>query len=147
MTIPPRYIVFPISREEFDSIPQFENFLINIVPSSERNGIYHIRTKLRYPPMGDVPIGSIVVFRFFGQHLGHAKVKIGLQDQFEPARFELYPYYITFDPTTIKLFPRRVSMEEFRRIYPHPFFTRAYLDMTIEEYHALVKLAGADPLD
>lgn len=146
MTVSPRYIVFPISREEFDSIPQFEDFLINTVPSAERNGIYHIRTKLNYPPMGDVPIGSISVFRFFGKHLGHAKVKVGLRPQFEPERFELYPYYITFEPSTVELFPRRVSMEEFKRIYRHPFFTRAYLDMTLEEYRALVILAGAQPL-
>jgi len=112
----------------------------------QRNGIYHIRTKLSYPPMGSIPVGSIAVFRFFGLHLGHGQIRIGLQKQFEPERFELYPYYVTFNPLTIELFPRRVALDEFRRIYPHPFFTRAYLDMTREEYHRLVQLAGTQPI-
>lgn len=146
MSLQPRFIIFPISREEFDSISQFEDFLINTVTSNQRNGIYHIRTKLNYPPMGEIPIGSIAVFRFFGLHLGHAQVKIGLQRQFEPDRFDLYPYYVTFDPSSIELFPRRVTLNEFRRIYLHPFFTRAYLDMTQEEYQKLVQLAGAQPI-
>ena len=146
MNLNPRFIIFPISREEFDSIPQFEDFLINTVTSVQRNGIYHIRTKLKYPPMGSVPVGSIAVFRFFGQHLGHAQVKVGLRKQFEPERFDLYPYYITFEPSTIELFPRKILLSEFRRIYPHPFFTRAYIDMTRSEYHKLVQLAGVRPI-
>jgi len=96
--------------------------------------------------MGSIPVGSIAVFRFFGLHLGHGQIRIGLQKQFEPERFELYPYYVTFNPLTIELFPRRVALDEFRRIYPHPFFTRAYLDMTREEYHRLVQLAGTQPI-
>ncbi|NVM55366.1 MAG: hypothetical protein HWN66_16790 [Candidatus Helarchaeota archaeon] len=96
--------------------------------------------------MGKVPIGSIVVFRFFGLHLGHARVDKGVKRQFEPERTKVYPYYITFEPSSLSLFPRRVSISEFRRIYPHPFFTRAYLDMTIDEYRNLVRLSGAQPL-
>ena len=40
-----RYIIFPASRDEFPSLREYENFLRNTVPSKERNGIYHIRTK------------------------------------------------------------------------------------------------------
>ncbi|MBN2334398.1 hypothetical protein JXL21_02485 [Candidatus Bathyarchaeota archaeon] len=146
MTTVPRYIIFPVSREEFSSILEFEDFLKNTVTSITRNGVYHIRTKLKYNPIGRVPINSIAVFRMFGQHLGHARVRLGIKNQFEPERYDLYPYYITFDPDTVELFPRRVSMNEFRSIYPHQFFTRAYLDMTREEYDALIKKARTIPL-
>ena len=103
---------------------------MNTVPSQERNGIYHIRTKLKYNPVGKVAVNSVAVFRMFGQHLGQARVLTGIKPQFDPTRYDLYPYYITFDPDTVELFPRKVSLGEFRRIYPHSFFTRAYLDMT-----------------
>lgn len=146
MSISPRRIVFPISKLEFASLKEFEDFLINIVPSPPRNGIYHIRTTRTSPPMGEVPVGSVVVFRFLGQHLGHARVKVGVRKQFDPNRAKIYPYYITFEPSSISLFARRVSLAEFRRIYPHPFCTRAYLDMTVQEYRNLVKLAGSTPL-
>jgi len=139
-------IIFPISRQEFDSILDFEDFLVNVVPSPERNGIYHVRTKLTYLPMGEVPVGSVAVFRFFGQHLGHAKVRFGLRSQFDAEKIELYPYYITFEPSSVSLFGRRVSLREFRRLYPHPFCTRSYLDMTVQEYRHLVRLAGSQPL-
>ena len=146
MSRPPRVIVFPISRLEFSSIPDFEGFLTTIVPSPQRNGIYHIRTTLPSPPMGEVPVGSVAVFRFFGQHLGHARVRVGPQDQFDPQRVKIYPYYITFEPSSVSLFTRKVSLDEFRRIYHHPFCTRSYLDMTVQEYRRLVNLARASPL-
>ncbi|GAJ14747.1 unnamed protein product [marine sediment metagenome] len=66
MSIPRRHIIFPISREEFSTIQEFRQFLTNIVPSSQRNGIYHIRTRLSYNPVGLVPTDSIAVFRMFG---------------------------------------------------------------------------------
>jgi len=97
--------------------------------------------------MGEVPIGSIVVFRSFGTHIGHARVKLGVRAQFEPQRMSLYPYYITFEPTSVSLFPRKLSMDDFRSIYPHTFFTRNYLDMTKNEYMRLIHLAGTEPLE
>ena len=146
MSVLPRVIVFPISIKEFSSIRDFEDFLVKVVPNPKRNGIYHIRTKLEHPPMGKVPVGSVAVFRFFGQHLGHAKVKVGVKSQFDPKKIKIYPYYITFEPKSVSLFKRRITLADFRKIHPHPFCTRAYLDMTVKEYRTLVKLAGSQPL-
>lgn len=141
-----RYIVFPASREEFSSLLEYEQFLRDVVPGPQRNGIYHIRTKKTYKPMGEVPVGSIVVFRIFGSHLGHARVQVGLRPQFEASRRELYPYYITFEPSSVTLFPKKLSMDDFRGIYHHSFYPRNYLDMTSEEYVRLARAAGSEPL-
>lgn len=146
MAAPTRYIIFPASREEFPSRLEYERFLRDTVPSPQRNGIYHIRTRKHYMPMGEVPPGSIVVFRIFGTHVGQAKVRTGLRSQFEDQRRDLYPYYITFEPQSVEIFPNQLSMDQFRRIYHHNFYTRNYLDMTREEYLHLVQTAHGHPL-
>ena len=146
MSLNRRHIIFPVSRDEFSTMLDFETFLTQTVPSQQRNGIYHIRTKLSYNPVGIVHPGSIVIFRMFGQHLGHAKVELGIRNQFDPNRLQLYPYYITFEPASVSLFPRKVNMNKFKQIFQNPFFTRAYVDITRQQYSAITQLAGINPI-
>jgi hypothetical protein len=126
----PKLCIFPNSREkESDTVEDRRDLIRNL----KKNGRYYFRS---LHSVGDIPLGSVALFAFKDQLHGEAIVRHTIKRKLVYRYGERYEGYITFEPTSVRLFRVPVST----RLIGCPY-ARSYHKLSWSEYPRIIKQA------
>jgi len=127
--------IFPNTRKEFDAEEKLRDWLNDELRL--RGGEYHLRTT---NGVGSIPAGSIVLFRFEKNIVGHAVVKkdvVSFNKKIDGIKYE---GMIQFKPSSIKVYKKALPIEFLEKITGRNFsFGRAYFRIeTSDLFHKIL---------
>lgn len=106
--------LFPHSSKEFPTVETFQKFILCELP--DKGGAYHVATSAKYQRI--LP-GSPVLFHKRRMFFGKGKIKDAVKpykgSDISPASRKPYEGTITFDPESIRLFPRAIAFDDVER--------------------------------
>lgn len=115
--------IFPHSKDEFETEDALTEWLSDVLPE-ERNGRYRLRST---NGVGQIPPGSVILFRFRNHIVGHAAVAQGVTALNEIIDGIRYEAMIRFEPTSIRVYADPLPIELLQQITGRSLaFARAY---------------------
>lgn len=122
--------IFPHTKEEFADEIQLKHWLKYILPD-EREGYYRLRTTRG---VGQIPPGSVVLFRFGNNIAGSAIVQQDVEAFKETVEGIQYEGRLKFDPDSIKVYDCSIPIEFLADLTQRSFsFAKAYFKIELNE--------------
>ena len=122
--------IFPHTTDEFEDEIALKYWLNHTLPY-DQEGCYHLRTT---QGVGQLPPGSLVLFRFKKNIVGSALVKQGVQPLNETIGGITYKGLITFDPDSIYVYDYSIPIAFLEDLTQRDFsFARTYFKIKLSE--------------
>ena len=122
--------IFPHTKEEFADEIQLKHWLKYILPY-EREGYYRLRTTRG---VGQIPPGSVVLFRFGNNIVGSAVVQQDVEAFNRTVKGVHYEGRIRFDPASINVYDHSIPIEFLQDLTQRSFtVARTYFKIEVNE--------------
>lgn len=126
--------IFPHTTDEFEDEIALKDWLLHHLPYSRKGnpkGYYRLRT---INGVGQVPPGSVVLFRFKNNIVGSAVVKRDVEPISETIGGVTYKGSIIFDPDSINVYDCSVPIKFLADLTQRNFsYARAYFKLELNE--------------